>query len=202
MNTRILLTVIALVCFTQSACAPSLGVRLAVPGLPELKQEDAQGKALERPPVGSAGKVRVATFADARQTSTIATIDGRQIPSDGSLGTVVQEGFERYLRDAGVRVVLSGAPVIEGEITEWSSKIQPKFPASEATAIAKIKIAIKNPRTQFVAYRGTFSGEASMTDPFVTESEIQKLLTDAMSTAIQAILKEDKFMAQLSAVQE
>lgn len=173
-----------------------------MPGLPEQQREDSEGRSLDRPPVGSAGKVRVAPFNDARPANTIAIIDGREIPSDGSLGTVVQEGLERYLRDAGVRVVLSGAPVIEGEIVEWRSKIHPKFPASEATAIAKVKISVKNPRTQFVAYRGTFSGEATMTDPFVTESEIQKLLTDAMSTAIQAILKEDKFLAQLSAMQE
>lgn len=175
-----------------------------MPGLPEQQQiqENSKGNALDRPPTGSAGRARVAPFMDARTSSTIAIIDGREIPSEGGLGTVVQEGFERYLRDAGVRVVLTGAPVIEGEIVEWKSKIQPKFPASEATATAKIKISVKNPRTQFIAYRGTFSGEATMTDPFVTEGEVQKLLTDAMSTAIQAILKEDMFMAQLAAVQE
>lgn len=202
MKSLIIPLVAAFLCVTQSACAPSLGVRLSVPGLPEQQREDSKGQAFERPPVGSAGKVRVAPFTDARPATTIAIIDGREIPSDGSLGTVVQEGFERYLRDAGVRVVLSGAPVIEGEIIEWRSKVQPKFPASEATAFAKVRIAVKNQRTQFVAYRGTFSGEATMTDPFITESEIQKLLTDAMSTAIQAILKEDKFLTQLSSMQE
>jgi hypothetical protein len=141
----------------------------------------------------------VAAFNDARASTAFAVVDGRQVASEGNLGAVVQEGLERYLRDAGVRVVLTGGALVEGEIVEWRANIKPSFPTSDVTAVARIKVTVRDPRTNALGYRGTFSGEASVSDPILTEREVQKLLTEAMRSALQALLKEESFMAQIAA---
>jgi hypothetical protein len=180
-----------------SACAPSLGVRMSVPSLPEQSQIKKEGDSEPAPNLDGV-KVRVSPFMDARSSSAIAVVDGRNVSPDGSLGPLVQAGFEQYIRDAGGRIaVLQGATLIEGEIVDWRAKVMPKFPASDAKATAKIKVNVKDPRTQFIKYRGTFSGEATATHPFLTESDIQKLLTDAMAGAITAALQDESFVLQL-----
>jgi hypothetical protein len=170
---------------------------MSVPSLPE-QSSDGKDREVDSAPRLTGTKVRVLPFVDARASSAIALIDGREVAPEGSLGSVVQAGFEQYLRDAGGRIaVLHGAPVIEGEITEWRVKITPSFPASDAKASAKIKVAVRDPRTQFVRYRGTFSGEATATHPLLSEGDIQRLLTEAMGGAIAAALEDDSFVQQL-----
>jgi hypothetical protein len=171
---------------------------MLVPSLPEQKLDSSKDKDAELAPALTGTKVRVSAFTDARASRAIALIDGREVAPEGSLGNLVQAGFEQYIRDAGGRIaVLHGAPVIEGEIAEWRAKITPSFPASDAKASARLKVSVRDPRTQFVRYRGTFSGEATATHPFLTESDIQRLITEAMAGAISAALADEAFVQQL-----
>lgn len=191
MNTNKFLSALAL-SLVVSACSPSLGLRMEAP---DVVNEDAD----KNPVVANAAagsKARIGPFLDGRSSDTIATIDGRQVRSEGSVGTAVQTGFERQLRDAGVRVVLLQAPTIEGEVVDWKARVTPDFPASKVVANAKVKVTIKGPKSE-VLYRATYSGEANKTHPALGESDIKATLGTAMATALEAAVKDDGFMQQL-----
>jgi hypothetical protein len=134
---------------------------------------------------------------DARKEDTLAVIDGRKVASDGSLGAVVQEGLERYLKTAGANVVLFNAPIVEGEIVEWRSSVKPGFPLSEATAIARIKVTLRGGESQ-VLYRASYTGEASSKHPMLTEQSVRQLLAEAMGSALEEVVSDDGFVTQLS----
>jgi len=175
-----------------SACAPSLGLRMQAPDV-----VDEEGE--KEPVVASAApgsKARIGPFLDGRSSDTIATIDGREVRTEGSVATVVQTGLERQLRAAGVRVSLLQAPTIEGEIVDWRARVTPDFPASQVVANAKVKVTIKGPKSE-VLYRATYSGEANKTHPALGESDIQATLGTAMASALEAAVKDDGFMRQL-----
>ena len=162
---------------------------------PDVVNEDAE----KNPVVANAAagsKARIGPFLDGRSSDTIATIDGRQVRTEGSVGTVVQTGFERQLRDAGVRVVLLQAPTIEGEIVDWRARVTPEFPGSKVVANAKVKVTVRAPDSK-VLYRATYSGEANKTHPLLGETDVQETLGNAMATALEAATKDDGFMQQL-----
>jgi hypothetical protein len=164
---------------------------MTVPSVPEPQRSAGL------PPRGEPVRVRVGNFLDSRPSTTFAVIDGREVASDGNLGTVVQEGFERYLHEAGAAIVLFNAPSIEGEITEWSVDVTPKFPASEAHAKARIKIELRGTGAKLL-YRATYSGEASSVHPFLSESGVRDLLASAMGSAIEEAVHDQDLVNQLA----
>jgi hypothetical protein len=109
----------------------------------------------------------------------------------------VQEGFERYFKDVGVRIVRRDAPILEGEISEWSSKVLPGFPSSDAEAKAKIRVTVKDSEYH-VLYRGVFSGEATVSHPLLDEEHVRELLGQAMAAAIEAAVTDEMLRSQLS----
>jgi len=184
------LSVLSLV-LVATACSPQLGLRLSVPDVPEPQRSI---------PVVSAGesvRVRVGNFIDSRQSDAVAVIDGRNVSSDGSLGAVVQEGFERYFKEAGANVVLFNAPSIEGEISEWRVTVKPSFPTSEATAVARIKVEIRAAGST-VLYRAGYTGEASSKHPFLSEQGVRELLAKAMGSAIEEAVHDEGLVNALA----
>jgi hypothetical protein len=177
-----------------AACAPSLGSYLVVPTIPDPARSEGEE------PVGEALKVRVGSFIDARPSQTMAVIDGRSVRSDGSPGVSVQDGFQRYLREAGGNVVLFAAPTLEGEITEWKVKVTPDFPASKARATAKLTILLKSVNGQ-VLYRANFTGESTASHPWMDEDAIRRLLGEAMGSAIEAAVSQGELVGQISRAQ-
>ncbi len=177
-----------------SACAPDLGVRLSVPSVPDPEKVEAQER--RDGPV----KVRVGTFTDNRKSNTIAVIDGRQVPSEGTLGGLVQEGLENYLRKSGVRIAVLQAPQIEGEIVEWKANVLPSFPTSSASATARIKVVVRGADSS-VKYRANFAGEASMSHPALRASHVKELLAQAMGSALEEVVTDPGVVDQLSAAQ-
>lgn len=174
-----------------SGCAPQLGVRLQVPSI----IEPARSEAVEAN--GEPVRVRVGSFIDARPDDTLAVIDGRSLPPDGSVAGAVQEGLENYLRKAGANVVLFNAPSVEGEIIAWRVKIAPNFPATEATATAKLKVEVRGSGAR-VLYRAFYSGEATSKHPFPSEDGMRKLLGDAMGSALEEVINDVNFVGALS----
>jgi hypothetical protein len=172
-------------------CSPELGLQMTVPNLPEPQAAVDASAATD--PV----KVKVGKFVDARASQTIATIDGRSVPSEGALGDVVQEGFTRYLRQAGVHIAILNSPMIDGEIVDWQARVKPSFPTSDAKATAKLRVIVRDSKSHPL-YRATFSGEATASHPMLDEESIQKLLAQAMGSAIETAVKSDEFLAQLS----
>ncbi len=175
-----------------AGCAPQLGLKIAVPNLPDPQRTvpSARGE-------GEPIRVRVGNFIDGRRSDTIAVVDGREVASDSSIAPVVQEGFERYFRNAGANVVLFNAPSIEGEVTEWRAAVIPKFPASEASAVARLKVEIRGAGAR-VAYRATYSGEATSKHPFLSEDSIRELLATAMGSAIEEAVHDESLVIALS----
>lgn len=174
-----------------AGCAPQFGLTMKVPPIPDAQHVETGGVD------GPALKVKVGAFEDARVSPTIAEVDNREIPSSGSAGAEVQEGFERYFRDVGVQVVRRDAPILEGEITEWSSNILPGFPSSDAEAKAKIRVTIKDSEYH-VLYRGVFSGESTVSNPLLDEDHVRDLLGQAMAAAIEAAVTDEMLRSQLS----
>lgn len=172
-------------------CSPELGLQMGVPNLPEPQT------AVEASAVTYPVKVKVGEFVDARLSQTIATIDGRSVRSEGALGDVVEEGFTRYLRQAGVRIAIINSPMIDGEIVEWQAQVKPAFPSSDAKATAKLRVVVRDSKSHPL-YKATFSGEATASHPLLDEESIQKLLAQAMGSAIETAVKSDEFLAQLS----
>jgi uncharacterized lipoprotein YajG len=190
MKTNKILSVLSLMMLV-SGCAPSLGLRMEAPDV--VKEEGDKATVVAAAP-GS--KVKIGAFLDGRSSDTFAVIDGREVRTEGSVGTAVQTGLERQLRAAGVRVALLKAPMIEGEVVDWRAKVSPDFPASKVVANAKVKVTVRAPDSK-VLYRATYSGEANKTHPLLGEKDVQETLGNAMATALEAATKDDGFMQQL-----
>lgn len=174
-----------------AGCAPHFGLTMKVPPIPQAEHVESGGAD------AAALQVKVGTFEDARASQTIAEVDNREIPSSGSAGAEVQEGFERYFKDVGVRLVRRDAPILEGEITEWSSQVLPGFPSSDAEAKARIRVTLKDSEYH-VLYRGVFSGEATVSHPLLDEDHVRELLGQAMAAAIEAAVTDEMLRSQLS----
>jgi hypothetical protein len=183
-------TFVTVVMVVLSGCAPEIGLRVSVPNVPELPTDTAGVPA-------EAAKVKIGSFTDGRSSDTIVVIDGRRVSSEGELGLIVQEGFTRYFRQAGVRVAILNAPMVEGTITEWKATVTPSFPSSQAKASARLKVTVRDTRSHPI-YFATFSGEATASDPLLDEKSVQKLLAQAMGSAIEAAVKDEAFMAQVA----
>lgn len=181
----------SLVALLVNGCAPDLGVSLSVPSVPDPDKVVADQSR------SSTVKVRVGRFTDSRKSSTLAVIDGRQIPSEGDLGVVVQEGLVNYLRRAGIRIAVLQAPQIEGEIVEWKAKVSPDFPTSSASATARIKVLVRGVDSE-VSYRATFAGEASMSHPALRATHVRELLAQAMGSALEEVVNDPAVVQHLS----
>ncbi len=189
---KIIRNALSLLCaITISACAPEIGLKLSVPNVPEPQS------AIDDSAVADSIKVKIGSFTDGRPSDTIVVIDGRQVASEGELSTIVQEGFTRYFRQAGIRIAILNAPMIDGTITEWRAKVDPSFPSSDAKASARIKVTVRDSRSHAI-YFATFSGEATASDPLLNQESVQKLLAQAMGSAIEAAVKDEAFRAQLA----
>lgn len=174
-----------------AACAPEIGVSLTAPMLPEpLLVSDSSDS--ER-----AVRVRVGRFIDARPSKTLVIIDGRNVDSEGALTRSVEDGFERYLRRAGAQIAVLNAPLVEGQVVDWSARVEPGFPMSNARAVARLKVVVRDSRAHPI-YHATFSGESTASHPMMGPEQVQELLAQAMGSAIEAAVRDEDFIAQLS----
>lgn len=142
-------------------------------------------------------RIRVGDFKDSRPSATLVVVDGRRVESAGSAARAVEAGFERYLRSAGARLVDLGAPTIEGEVIDWSARVESSFPTSEAQAVARLKVVVRDTNSKAI-YHATFSGESAKQHPIISLEDVRKLLADAMAIAIEAAIRDEAFIAQLS----
>lgn len=174
-----------------SGCAPELGKTLLVPAIQESEFVAAEA--------GDSGSVRVkvGNFEDARPSQTLVLIDGRRVSSEGSISGAVQDAFTRYLRQAGARIAILNAPTIDGQVVDWSANIAPGFPTSVGRATARIKVTVRDSRSHPIYY-ATFSGESSAEHPILGEEDIQRLLSQAMGSAIEAAVRDEDFITHLS----
>jgi hypothetical protein len=117
--------------------------------------------------------------------------------TEGASTQVVEEGFARYLKRAGARLAVLNAPSIEGEIVEWTAVAESAFPTSEARAVARLKVVVRDSRAHPI-YRATFTGESTVSHPMMDQEVLQQVLGQAMGSAIEAAVQDSEFVAQLS----
>jgi Uncharacterized lipoprotein len=182
-----------------SGCAPKLGLRMSAP---EVALEETKGSVRRKVTPGeySGIKVKIVPLLDGRSADVFAVIDGREVLTDGDIGTAAQTGFERQLRDAGARVALLQAPTIEGEVVEWRANVSPDFPASEVVSKAKLRILVRDKKAKEI-YRAVYSGEANRKHPLLDEDDVRRSLGFAMASAIEAALADDQLLGVLRASQ-
>lgn len=174
-----------------AGCAPEIGLTLVVPDVPDSVAINERTNTVNRL------RVHVGQFQDNRADTALVVIDGRRVEPDGSVSLVVQEGFVRYLTDAGISVAVLGAPSIEGSITEWRAEVDPSFPSSKASAVAKLSIIVRDSRSHAI-YRATFTGESSVEHPLLGEKQVRRLLGQALGSAIEAVVQDEEIIRQLS----
>lgn len=173
-----------------SACAPEIGSSLAVVELPDSRIQIGDNS--------TSARVKVGRFEDARSDETIVNIvDQRRVPVKGSVTGVVEEGFKRYLREVGARVVVLDAPTIEGEVTQWVAQVKPGFPTSEGESLAQLKVTVRDSHGHPI-YFATFSGQSKTERPFIGSDEVQSLLGESMGSAIEAAVKDRQFISHLA----
>lgn len=173
-----------------SGCAPEIGLSIPVPSVPDSVSLQDRADSVNRL------RVHVGHFQDDRLNSTMVTIDGRDVSSEGAVNSVVQEGFVRYFTEAGVSVAVLDAPSIEGSVTEWSAKVDPSFPTSAGSAVAKLTVVVRDTRAHPI-YRGTYTGESSIEHPMLGEKQVRRLLGQAMGSAIEAAVQDEEMVRQL-----
>jgi len=174
-----------------SGCAPEIGVRMRPPSLPE---PTSLADAAE---VTNPVRVRVGNFVDARSSQSLVAIDGRKVMTEGSPAQVVEEGFTRYLKQAGARIAVLNAPSIEGEIVDWTAVVDSAFPTSEVRSSARLKVVVRDSKAHPI-YRATFTGESTANHPMMDQEVVQQALGQSMGSAIEAAVRDPEFVAQLS----
>ena len=127
----------------------------------------------------------------------MVVIDGRKVGTDGSVSSSVEEGFSRYLRQAGLRLAVLNAPSIDGEVLDWTSRVEPSFPTAEAKASARGRVTVRDSRAHPLYY-ATYTGEATRTHPMVDGEVVQSVLARAMGSAIEAAVNDPQFVQQLA----
>jgi hypothetical protein len=184
--------ILILTAISPLGCAPRIVSPLNVPSIQEPSLELGYSKNAAR-----MVRIRVGDFKDSRPSATLAVVDGRRVESSGGVARAVEAGFERYLRSAGARLVDLGGPTIEGEVIDWNARVESSFFSSEAQAVARLKVVVRDTNSKAI-YHATFSGESAKQHPIISLEDVRKLLADAMAIAIEAAIRDEAFIEQLS----
>lgn len=191
MNRYALFGILGLIAAGLSACSPGLGKELP------LSDMTIPGISVSQPVNGSIFHAQVRPFIDNRADSAIAEIDGRKVQPSGDVAQKVQDAFQKAFDRRGVTLGDPDAPILGGQIVDWSVLVRPAFPASEAEAQATVVIEVSSLQNQIV-YRGKYSGNMVVKHPLLNESRITEALAQAMAYAIEEALKDEKLMDRLA----
>lgn len=178
-----------------SGCAPGLGDSLRVSEI-AVDRDHLSG---ESP--WQTVSLRVKPILDARNEEAIGVINGREVFPADNIGPYVSSSLEHELIARGAKVTQFKGPQISGEIKAWQVYINPGFPASSARANAEILLHILDDSGR-VRYSGSYIGEASAQDPFMTEGKIESTLGKAMGFALKEALEDGAFAGTLASLQE
>ena len=142
----------------------------------------------------------VSSVLDARSDESIGAIDGREIQSEGNVGSEVVRSLEQELKARGAQLKQFNAPKIKGEVRDWQVHVEPGFPASAALANAEIRLHILDINGE-VRYTGTYLGEAQSNSPFLSNEGVESTLGKAMGFALKEALEDEGFVGTLSKLQ-
>lgn len=181
---------LALLVVALTGCSPGLGVRLAVPSVGEMAPEGRPNYHAD------ALKIRVGSFFDSRTSDIIAVVKGRHVKTDGNVGAAVQDALVRFARDVGMEVVQFRAASLSGEVTDWQVSVEPSFPASSATARARVNVELRS-ADDALLYRASYAGEATKKHIMLSESGIKDVLADAMRAALGEVVSDRSLVQRI-----
>jgi uncharacterized lipoprotein YajG len=177
--------------FLLAGCAPGLGREIPVG--PIVAEEEVAAQKMD----GAIVSVQMRPFVDQRPTRAIALIDGREVNSSGDLAVQVRDALEQEFKKSGISIGNPNAPIVGGQITAWSIKIDPGFPASTAQADATLSVEVSDLNNQIV-FRGKYSGTTLVKHPLLNEEKISAALGQAMGYAVQQVVHDEKFLEVLT----
>ena len=177
-----------------SGCAPGLGssIELVPIKTPEESSPVLRGQA-------ASIHLQLRPFVDARPSSAVAEIKGREVLPSGDVAALVQSAFEARLKDAGVEISDPNAPIVGGQVEMWLVRVVPDFPASQASAEAVLTVEVSSLDNQSM-YRGRYSGSTTIKHPLLNDMKIADALSQAMGYAIDEALKDERLLTKIARV--
>ena len=166
-------------------CSPHLGRSILVTDIPPRSASSYSSASWRGLPIALDATV----MALAKQPG--ATIDGRFVPIEGAVDSVVGHGLRRRLRLAGASVRQGGSVALTSRVTEWGMRVFPNFPSTSVEARAVIVVEALH-ATGEIIYRATYTGEATRSGVNVRAPEIEETLIDAMGHALDEVVVDDR----------
>ncbi len=168
------------------SCAPGLERTLLVSQIPT---SDSSSQYLR-------GRLTVGVFTDARQKEVIGHFNGKNLSPEGDVPASVALAFERELKARHAELVAFDAPLLEGEVRDWFVDVTPSFPVNRIKARAKVRIRLLQ-KGKVPLFHGEYEGNVTYEHPLVSQGDIERILTEAMSFAIQEALEDSRFESAL-----
>ena len=182
---RILLLIII---FSISACSPGLDKHLDISGLVEHQSFESNTQAHTN--------ARLDGIVDERPELAIAKWEDEFLTPDRNTSDIVSKALEQAMFDYGYNVQQHGFPAVSGEILDWFVEVEQGFPLVSAHARAKLRLNITGSGNQLL-FRSIYLAETTKKSPFMSQSHIEALLSEAMHSAITEILQDPDFSATL-----
>ena len=168
-----------------TGCSPHLGRSILVIDIPPRSASSYRSASWGGLPVA----LDTTVIALSKQPG--ATIDGRFVPIEGAVDSVVGQGLRQRLRLAGASVRQGGSVALTSRVTEWGMRVYPDFPSTSVEARAVIVIDALHASGDII-YRATYTGEATRSGVNVRAPQIEETLIDAMGHALDEVVMDDR----------
>lgn len=185
-----LLSVVWIIGITLGACSPGLGKKLRIDKISGAEALPVSSG------LASAPTLRVGTFEDRRPYTEVGEIDGRLLQPEGNVALNVQVALEDLLRAQGAQISQFSGPALVGQILEWRVTVVPGFPTTTVKGTASVKVELRD-EVYAVLYTATYSGSAEAQHPIMSQAKVEKVLADAMSTALSGVIEDRELLGRL-----
>lgn len=145
----------------------------------------------------TAPKIRIGVVNDLRTQKIVGEIDGRSLTEKGDATKVIQNGLEKYFSNNGYDISLFNAPTILSELSSWVVTIKPRALSTLVTSNAEIILSLLN-RNGKVIYRSVYNGSYTGTGIFFSQSDVEKILLEAMHIALLEASNDEKLREAIS----
>gem|GEM_PF-6521179 len=183
------------ICLGLMGCSPHLGRSIIVNDIPPSSASSY------RPASWRGLTVVLDTTVIALSKQPGAKIDGRFVPIEGAIDSVVGQGLRQRLRSAGASVRQGGSVALTSRVTEWGMRVYPDFPSTSVEARAVIVIEALHASGE-ILYRATYTGEATRSGVNVRAPQIEETLINAMAHALDEVVMDDRLRRAVESAKE
>ena len=139
--------------------------------------------------------IRIEPFTDARTSTPVAILKGKQIQSKTNLTEIVTSSVASTLQTAGFRSSSAGNVSLTGEIRQFFANVEGNFP-SQGTAEVVLSMSVKdsnNRRTYTAQYQGSAKAQTVM----ASRNDISEMLESALESALRQMIKDRQLLSFL-----